>query len=139
MEQIDYDIDDFICYCQAKNLAQKTYGSYEQTLRLLAHYLKNTHKVKGAGDVREIHLREYIKYLKERGKYTVTSNENSKLVNFPENREDYKKEIGITTINNYIRNFKVFFNYLYGERLIKSNPVIRIKEIKNVRKVVRIY
>ncbi len=38
MEQIDYDIDDFMDYSTAKNLAEKTINSYEQTLRLLSHY-----------------------------------------------------------------------------------------------------
>ncbi len=38
MEQIDYDVDDFIDYCASKNLSTKTIGSYEQTLRLLVQY-----------------------------------------------------------------------------------------------------
>lgn len=33
MEKIDFDVDDFINYCSCKNLAIKTIGSYEQTLR----------------------------------------------------------------------------------------------------------
>lgn len=135
-EQIDYDVDEFMDYCSSKNLSTKTIGSYEQTLRLLAQYLKDKHKVKSAGDTKELHIREYIKYLKERGKYTVVNNQNSKIINFPENREDYGKKISTTTINNYIRNIKVFYNYLYENRYITSNPVARIKEIKCARKVV---
>lgn len=68
MEQIDYDVDEFMDYCTSKNLSTKTIASYEQTLRLLAQYLKNNHKVKSAGDTKELHIREYIKYLKERVK-----------------------------------------------------------------------
>lgn len=135
-EQIDYDVDEFMDYCTSKNLATKTIGSYEQTLRLLVQYLKDKYKVKSAGDTKELHIREYIKYLQERGKYTVVSNQNSKIINFPENREDYGKKISITTINNYIRNIKVFYNYLYENRYIMTNPVERIKEIKCARKVV---
>lgn len=67
MEQIDYEVDEFIDYCTSKNLSTKTIGSYEQTLRLLAQYLKDNYKVKSAGDTKELHIREYIKYLKERG------------------------------------------------------------------------
>ena len=136
MEQIDYDIDEFMNYCTSKNLSTKTIGSYEQTLRLLAHYLKEKHKVKSARDTKELHIREYIKYLQERGKYTVVNNQNSKIINFPENREDYGKKIETTTINNYIRSIKVFYNYLYENRYITTNPVVRIKEIKCVRKVI---
>lgn len=136
MLQIDYDIDDFIDYCDVKRLSKKTITSYEQTLRLFAMYLKNECEVKEAGDVREIHVREYIKYLTERGKYTVVADDNSKKFNFPENREDYKKEVSKTTINNYVRNIKVFFNYLYENRYIRQNPIARIKQLKNSRKIV---
>ena len=33
MLQIDYDIDDFLTYCEVKNLSIKTIASYEQTLK----------------------------------------------------------------------------------------------------------
>jgi len=136
MEQIDYDIDDFINYCDVKNLSQKTMASYEQTLRLFAIFLKRECKVKEAEQVKELHIREYIKQLQERGKYTVVANENTKRINYPENRQDYKKEISKTTINNYIRNIKVFFNYLYDNRYITCNPIRRVRQLKNQRKVV---
>lgn len=136
MEQIDYDIDDFMNYCEVKNLSKKTISSYEQTLRLFACYVKKEHKIGQADKVQEMHIREYIKYVQERGKYTVVTNENSRKVNFPEKREDYKKEVSKTTINNYIRNIKVFFNYMYENRYITNNPIRRVKEIKNARKVV---
>lgn len=136
MEQIDYDIDDFMNYCDVKQLSQKTLKSYEQTLRLFAIFLKTECKIGEAESVKEIHIREYIKRLQERGKYTVVANENTKKVNFPENRQDYKKEISKTTINNYIRNIKVFFNYMYDNRYITNNPIRRVKQLKNPRKVV---
>ena len=136
MEQIDYDIDDFMTYCEVKNLSKKTISSYEQTLRLFAMFLKRECNVKAAGDTKEIHIREYIKHLQERGKYTVVANENTKKINFPENRIDYQKEVSKTTINNYIRNIKVFFNYMYDNRYINNNPMRRVKQLKNQRKVV---
>ena len=136
MLQIDYDIDDFLTYCEVKNLSIKTIASYEQTLRLFAQYLKQEFKIEEAGQVKEIHIREYMKYLQERGKYTVVANENTRKANFPENRLDYQKEISKTTINNYIRNIKVFFNYMYDNRYISNNPIRRVKQLKNARKVV---
>lgn len=136
MEQIDYDIDDFMNYCEVKNLSKKTINSYEQTLRLFALFLKSECNVKEAGEVKETHIREYIKHLQERGKYTVVANENSKKTNFPENRTDYKKEVSKTTINNYIRNIKVFFNYMYENRYINTNPIRRVRQLRNQRKVV---
>jgi integrase/recombinase XerD len=50
------------------------------------------------------HIRYYIKYLKERGKYTVTARDESVQYNHPEDRGDYKKQISISTISNYVRN-----------------------------------
>ena len=136
MLQIDYDIDDLMTYCEVKNLSKKTLASYEQTLRLFAQYLKQEFKIEEAGQVKEIHIREYINYLQERGKYTVVANENTRKTNFPENRLDYQKEISKTTVNNYIRNIKVFFNYMYDNRYISNNPIRRVKQLKNARKVV---
>lgn len=112
MEQIDYDVDEFIDYCTSKNLSTKTIRSYEQTLRLLAQYLKDNYKVKSAGDTKELHIREYIKYLQERGKYTVVSNQNSKIINFPENREDYGKrlvQLQLITTSEILKYFITIF------------------------------
>ena len=93
MEQIDYDVDDFMNFCEVKNLAKKTLASYEQTLRLFAQYLKDIFKIKEVGEVKEIHIREYIKYLQERGKYTVVANQSSVKSNFPQNRQDTNKKL----------------------------------------------
>ena len=78
MAKIDLEVDDFINYCDYKNLSVKTIGSYEQTLRLFTLYLKKECKVKEVGEVKEIHIMEYMKHLQEIGKYTVVSNENTK-------------------------------------------------------------
>lgn len=40
----------------------------------------------------------------------------------------------VRTVNNYIRNLKVFFNYMENERSLKANPVKKIKQFKNFRK-----
>ncbi len=64
MLQIDYDIDDFIDYCDVKNLSKKTITSYEQTLRLFAMYLKNECEVKEAGDVKEIYCQQITQKVK---------------------------------------------------------------------------
>lgn len=58
-------------YCTSKNLSPKTLSSYEQTLKLFALYLQNEHDMTEVGKVQTGHIRHYIKYLKERGKYSV--------------------------------------------------------------------
>lgn len=135
MDRIDIEIDEFINYCDYKGLSKKTYGSYEQTLRLMQIYLKEKFEITRTEQVKEKHLKEYITNLKERGKYTVVYNETSKKINKPQNRGDFGKKVSLVTINNYIRNIRVYFNYMYENRMIKVNPVNKIKTMKIPRKV----
>ncbi len=86
--KIEYHIDDFISYCVEKGLSRKTYGSYEQTLILLARYLREKQGIDKVEEVKREHIRDYIKYLRERGKYTVTGSDRTKMFNFPEKRAD---------------------------------------------------
>ena len=55
----------------------------------------------------------------------------------PDKRKDYGKKISDVTINNYIRNMKVFFNYLEEFRVIKDNPMKKINQIKTARAPLR--
>ena len=133
LTDFEFQIEDFMIYCISKNLSTKTTKSYEQTLKLFAMYMKDEHDIKNAEDVKTAHIRYYIKYLQERGKYTVqTRNEN---INFPQNRIDNGKQISPNTINNYIRNIKVFYNYLVEERVIRENPLDRIKFLKSKERI----
>lgn len=132
--EIELQVDNFMVYCDSKALSRKTKASYEQTLKLFARYLNDMHKITEINDVKTPHVRSYIKYLRERGKYTVVSVDQSKTKNFPENRPDFKKQISDTTIANYLRNIKVFFNFLHTEREIKVNPAETVKNIKPQRK-----
>lgn len=128
MKDFDYHIEDFMLYCVSKNLSQKTMRSYEQTLKLFQLYMETEKDIREVDKVDTKEIREYISYLRERGKYTVaTANTN---INRPERRTDRGKNISTVTINNYIRNIKVFFNYLDEEHIIKDNPVTRIKALK---------
>ena len=135
LSDFEFQIENFMLYCTSKNLSVKTLKSYEQTLKLFSAYIKNEFDISEVDKVKSAHIRHYIKYLRERGKYTVTVNEKSATVNFPHMRDDYRKPLSTTTISNYIRNIKVFFNYLYEvEREIRKNPVEAIESIKPSRK-----
>jgi integrase/recombinase XerD len=123
-------------YCSSKDLSKKTLASYEQTLKLFGLFMQNEFNITEVDEIHTNHIRHYIKYLKERGKYTVAVKADKTYVNHPEKRCDYKKPISATTISNYIRNIKVFFNWLYDvEREIKKNPVEKVANIKPDRKV----
>lgn len=134
MEKMDLEIDDFMNYCEYRNLSKKTLLSYEQTLRLFSRYLIDTHKINRSEQVTQQIILNYINDTKERGKYTVVANENTKKTNNPQNRGDYGKKVSIVTLNNYIRNLKVYFNYMYENRIIKKNPTQKIKLIHVPRK-----
>ena len=128
MKDFDYYIEDFMLYCVSKNLSKKTMKSYEQTLKLYQLYMEKEQGIKEVDKVTSKHIREYISYLKDRGKYTVQVA--SADINRPQSRTDNGKSISTTTINNYLRNIKVFFNYLDEEHIINDNPVRRIKQLK---------
>lgn len=103
-------------------------------MTLFINYLKQELNIDNAAKVKASHIRHYIQYLRERGKYTVTATEKSLNINHPERRNDYKKQLSDTTIANYTRNIKVFFNFLKDEREIKDNPIENIAAIKPKRK-----
>lgn len=134
MEKIDLEVDDFINYCDYKNLSTKTIASYEQTLRLFIRYLQDKCNITKTEQVKEQHIKDYITSIKERGKYTVVANDNTKIYNKPQNRQDFGKQVSLATVNNYTRNLRVYFNYMYDNRLIKTNPMKKIKPIRVPRK-----
>lgn len=83
MEKIDLEIDDFINYCDYKGLSTKTMASYEQTLKLFARYLSDTYKITRTEQITEKIVLDYVSDIKEREKYTVVINDNSKKTNNP--------------------------------------------------------
>ncbi|WP_346913399.1 tyrosine-type recombinase/integrase [Clostridium sp.] len=134
LSKLDLQIDDFMSYCESKNLSKKTMRSYEATLKLFARYLQDTLQIDNGTKVNDKIVREYILYLKDRGKYTVTADESSRKYNNPHNRQDNGKMLSASTLNNYIRNIKVFYNFLYETRQIKTNTVKKVQLLKNDRK-----
>lgn len=134
LKDFDYFIGEFMYYCQSKDLRPKTLNSYEQALRLLEKWLKEEKGITEPKQVVEATIREYICDLQERGKYSVCVDEESTLKNRPDRRRDFRNPVSITTINNYIRNIRVFFNYLYDREEIERNPMQKVRQLKNERK-----
>lgn len=125
------DVEMFIEHCELKELSQKTISSYEQTLRLLMLYL-DEQGITRTEKITHMDIQRYVKNIKERGKYTVTSNPNSG--NYQERRMDFGKKVSDVTINNYLRNMSAFFNWCVEEELILRSPVKRGDFIKVERK-----
>ena len=78
LTELEFYLEDFLIYCKSKNLSIKTISSYEQSLKLFILYLKIEHEIEEPGKVKSGHIRQYIKYCQERGKYTVVASEKSR-------------------------------------------------------------
>lgn len=124
---LERDVELFIEHCENKGLSTKTVGSYEQTLRLLILYLDGE-GITQTEKITHIVIQGYIKQIRERGKYTVTSNPNSG--NYQERRLDFGKKVSDVTVNNYLRNMSAFFNWCVEEELILRSPIKRGDYIK---------
>lgn len=136
MRMIDRQIEQFLTNCQIKQLSKKTMKAYSQALLLMADYLQGQYKITDAEQVRAIHISDYIGYLQERGKYTVTTESKSVQPNYPDRRSDYRRALSKTTINNYIRDMRVFFNFLVDFDYIDRNPMRKIKQLRNDRRTI---
>ena len=120
-------------YCRSRELRAKTLESYEHTLRLFERWCNDELNITQVDQVTESVIRRYITNLQERGKYTFYANEKSKEQNFPERRRDFRKPVSAATINNYIRNLKVFFNWLDSDYVLKKNPMKKVRQLKTNR------
>ena len=107
--------------------------SYEQTLRLFEKWCKEEQGITSVDKVNENVIRRYIFDLQERGKYTFYANDKQKAINYPERRRDFRKPVSTITINNYIRNLRVFFNYLERNYIIRKNPMKKIRQLRTNR------
>lgn len=132
MKNLDFDwlTDEFMLYCRSTQLREKTMSSYEQTLHLFGRWCADELKIYTVDKITENVVRKYIDDLQTRGKYTFYVNDLSKKKNYPDRRRDYRKPVSATTINNYIRNIRVFFNWLEREYIIRKNPMKRIRQLK---------
>lgn len=130
----DYQLDEFMLFCRSRQLREKTMNSYEQALRLFERWCFEQYQIEKVDQITENIIRRYIKDMMERGKYSFYVNDKNKTINFPERRRDFRCPVSTTTINNYIRNLRVFFNWLERDYLIQKNPMKKIQQLKNQRK-----
>ena len=132
---LEFYLEDFMEHCTLKELSKKTLNSYESTLQLFFKYLKEEYIINRIQDVTYEQVDSYLKFTKERGKYSYVSDDRTVKLNYPDMRKDFGNTISDTTINNYIRNMKVFFNYCLERKYIKVTPMENIKFLKAKRKM----
>ena len=126
----DYLINEYMVYCRSRQLRAKTLNSYEQALRLFERWCKEQMSIDDVSKITDSVIRRYINDLQERGKYTFYCNDKGKEKNFPDRRRDFRKPVSVTTINNYIRDLRAFFNWLDGDYVLKKNPMKKIRQLK---------
>ncbi|WP_024615050.1 tyrosine-type recombinase/integrase [Clostridium sp. Ade.TY] len=129
----DDAINDFMIYCTNKDLTKKTLKSYESTLKLFAKYMENDKKIFSPLKVKTKDIKEYLEFTKNKGKYSYVGDLKSTIYNNPSARSDFGKPVSLWTVNNYLRNIKVFFNWLYDEGINKDNPSLVIRQYKHSR------
>lgn len=56
----EWQIDEFMIYCQSKQLRPKTMQSYEQALRLFAKWCGDERHIETVDKVKETDIRHYI-------------------------------------------------------------------------------
>ena len=132
---LEFYLEDFMEHCTLKELSKKTLNSYESTLQLFFKYLKEEYMINRIQDVTYEQVDSYLKFTKERGKYSYVSDDRTVKLNYPDMRKDFGNTISDTTTNNYIRNMKVFFNYCLERKYIKVTPMENIKFLKAKRKM----
>ena len=121
-------------HCTNKDLTKKTMKSYEGTLKLFAKYLADEVNIFTPLKVTTKHIKDYLEFTKNKGKYSYVVDINSLKCNNPSARGDFGKQVSMYTVNNYLRNIKVFFTWLYDSEVIKNNPTVQIKAYKHSRK-----
>lgn len=101
-----------------KTIITKDFKKLSEDIALFINYLKQELKIDDASKVKSSHIRHYIKYLRERGKYTVTATDKSNAtvkslnINYPDWRNGDPKsletitkhflEVHNTTIDRYL-------------------------------------
>ena len=129
----DWQTNEFMLYCRTSQLREKSMMAYEQSLKLFQRWCMDKMGIFTVDNVTENVIRRYIMELQERGKYTFYIVDKQKKTNYPERRRDYRQPVSTATINNYIRNIRVFFNWLERNYIIKKNPMKRIRQLRTNR------
>lgn len=127
-------VEDFLEYCRYKNLSTKTIKSYNQTLFLFVRYLEEEKDITDIDKINKEIVQEYIAFTKDRGKYSFVASKDGMIKANIDKRSDIGEELSDSTLNNYLRNIKVFFNWLEENHIIKNNTVSKCKFLRTERK-----
>lgn len=97
---LDYGFD-----CKARKLSEKTISNYQKQLRYLQLYLMDEYKISDVKDVRSHHIKQFMVMMDANGR-----------------KPRY--------INDLLKVFKTFFNYMKKEGHIKERPTANVHNMK---------
>ncbi|WP_288479896.1 hypothetical protein [uncultured Clostridium sp.] len=63
--------------------------SYESSLLLFSKYVEEEFQLSKVEEIKLIHTKEYVKFTKERGKYSYISDDTTVSINNPSIRKDF--------------------------------------------------
>jgi len=93
-----------------KNLSPNTIEAYERDLNRYLLFLKQEIKIDNLNDIKQKHIRKYIRTLNE-------------------------VHLSVTSINRIFSSIRSFHNYLSGEEIMHSNPILMLDAPKAPRKL----
>ncbi|OAH58152.1 hypothetical protein AWH49_05525 [Domibacillus aminovorans] len=101
--EIDFQVDNIMLYCDSKNLTRKMKASYGQSLRLFIAYLRDYHSVDEPKSIKTAtYALIYSIYVSAESIPSLRINNPKQLIT------RMCVPISDTTIANYLRNIRVF-------------------------------
>ena len=98
-------IQEFGFDCKIRKLSPKTISNYQKQLKYLQRYLNSEFKITEIEDIKSIHIKQFL-----------------------ELKDDQRCKARY--INDLLKVFKTFFNYLKKEGYIKEQPTANLKSMK---------
>ncbi|MCS4471594.1 phage integrase SAM-like domain-containing protein [Clostridium botulinum] len=83
--------------------------SYNQTLVLFIRYLEEEKNIIDINKINKEIVQEYIMFTRNRGKYSFVASIDVMIKANIDKRSDIGEQVSDATLNNYLRNIKVFF------------------------------
>lgn len=107
-------LNEFLLELEIKNYSKRTLKSYKNNNLLFITFLEKDFEITEVEEVKPIHIKSYIKFLKNRG-----------------NKETY--------INGILKCFRAFFKYVKDEEIISENPTDKIGWLKEERVLIKTF
>ncbi|MEE8340723.1 MAG: site-specific tyrosine recombinase XerD [Candidatus Neomarinimicrobiota bacterium] len=104
-------LKDYITFLRIeKNLSPNTIEAYERDLKRYLNFIEKDEGIENLNNIKQKHIRKYIRVLND-------------------------VHLSVTSINRAFSSIRSFHNYLTGEEIIQSNPILTLDMPKAPRKL----